>query len=169
MANYDQQDNREDKPQPALMDFVVPLVIFIFAGVVAYLTTTFDKASPLVVGKAMQPRNFPLFLMVTICIFNVVLIVQTYSNPPSSRPLEPWQTWASMLLLGVFFLVAAYLDMFLGLIVVMFIMSVVWGERRLWVAALVAVATPAVIFFTFDQLLKIRFPRGILTNLWYGA
>ena len=35
-------------------------------------------------------------------------------------------------------------------------------------AGLVAVVTPATVFFLFDLVLKIRFPRGILTNLWYG-
>ena len=170
-AEKDPVEIGDDDPPARLspLDFVVPAVIFVFAAVVAYLTTTFEKASPLIVGDAMQPRDFPLFLMVTICILNVVLIIQTINNPPKARPLEPWQTWVSMLLLGVFFVFAAYLDMFLGLIVAMFIMCIVWGERRIWVAALVALVTPAVIFFVFDQVVQIRFPRGILTNLWYGA
>jgi len=151
------------------LDFAVPAGVFLFAGVVAYLTTTFDKASPLIVGDSMQPRDFPLFLMAIISILNVVVIVQTINDPPKARNLEPWQTWASMSLLGVFFLLAVYADMFLGLIVAMFAMCMIWGERRIWVAALVAVLTPAIIFFVFDLVLQVRFPRGILTNLWYGA
>ena len=27
---------------------------------------------------------------------------------------------------------------------------------------------PLVIFLLFDQIFEIRFPRGLLTNLWYG-
>lgn len=166
-------DNKEEYGPPkthlTALDFAVPAGVFIFAGVVAYMTTTFDKASPLIIGDAMQPRDFPLFLMVVMSILNVIVILQTIQNPPSARPAEPWQTWASMALLGVFFVLAAYADMFLGLIVAMFLMVLVWGERRLWVAALVALLTPGIIFFTFDQALEVRFPRGILTNLWYGV
>ncbi|MEL6374309.1 MAG: tripartite tricarboxylate transporter TctB family protein [Pseudomonadota bacterium] len=152
-----------------LSDFTMPLLVFVFAAVVAYLTTTFDKASPAIVGDAMQPRNFPLFLVIVISVLNVIVIAQTWRNPPKPREPEPWQTWASVALLGLFFLIAFCADMFLGLAVVMFVMAVVWGEKRLWLAGLVAVATPAIIFFTFDLVLKVRFPRGILTNLWYGA
>jgi hypothetical protein len=164
----DDDENGAPKTHLTALDFAVPAGVFVFAGIVAYLTTTFDKASPLVIGDAMQPRDFPLFLMVVISLLNVVVIIQTIKNPPRARPLEPWQTWASMALLGVFFVLAAYADMFLGLIVAMFLMVIVWGERRLWVAALVAILTPAIIFFTFDQALEVRFPRGVLTNLWYG-
>ena len=58
--------------------------------------------------------------------------------------------------------------MFLGLFVVTFAMCLVWGERRLWVAGLLAILTPGLIFITFDRLLQVRFPRGILTNFYYG-
>lgn len=158
-----------EKTHLSPFDFAVPAGVFIFAGLVAYLTTTFEKASPAIVGDAMQPRDFPLFLMITICVLNVVVILQTIKSPPKARPLEPWQTWWSMALFGVFFVLAFYADMFLGLIVAMFAMTFIWGERRWWVAATVALVPPAVIFFVFDQVLKVRFPRGILTNLWYGA
>lgn len=56
----------------------------------------------------------------------------------------------------------------LALIAVIFIMCIVWGERRLWLAGLVALITPASIFLLFDLVLKIRFPRGVFTNLYYG-
>ena len=63
---------------------------------------------------------------------------------------------------------AVYVDMFLTFTVIMFLMCLVWGERRIWVAALVAILTPVIIFFTFDQALEVRFPRGLLTNIYYG-
>ena len=36
------------------------------------------------------------------------------------------------------------------------------------IVILVAVITPLSIFFLFDLVLQVRFPRGILTNLYYG-
>jgi len=50
----------------------------------------------------------------------------------------------------------------------MFAMCLLWGERRIYVASAVALVTPAAIFFLFDMVLRIRFPRGLLTNLYYG-
>jgi hypothetical protein len=43
-----------------------------------------------------------------------------------------------------------------------------WGERRLIIAALNAILTPVTLFLLFDKVLQIRFPRGIITNWYYG-
>lgn len=151
-----------------LADFLVPAVIFAFCGIITYLALHLDTAPPIIVGDAMQPRAFPMFLMVLIAILNVVLVWQVMSGNRMPRVSQPVPTWASMALMGVFYLLTTYLDMFIGLAVVIFIMCFVWGERRIWMAALVAFITPLSIFFLFDLVLKIRFPRGILTNLYYG-
>lgn len=139
-----------------------------FCGVVAYLTTTFDKAADIIVGHAMQPRNFPLFLMLVIALLNMVLIMQLLRSPPSERRSIPYQTWLTAALFAVFYVVSTWVDMFVALAIVLFSMSVVWGERRLYVALLVGLATPTLIFFLFDLVLKVRFPRGLLINLYYG-
>ena len=152
----------------SLADWAVPAFIFLFCGVISYIATTLDEAPDIIVGDAMQPRVFPIFLMAVIAIFNVVLIIQMLRSEPRSRSDLPWQTWVTGALLAVFYVVTVNLDLFLALAIVMFSMCIAWGERRIWVAALVATITPAVIFFTFDLVLRVRFPRGILTNLYYG-
>ena len=68
----------------------------------------------------------------------------------------------------MFYGLTTYVDMFVGLIVVIFVMSLAWRERRYWLAGLVAVVTSTTVFFLFDLVLKIRFPRGVLTELYYG-
>ena len=52
--------------------------------------------------------------------------------------------------------------------VVMFVLCYSWGERRIHVAGLVSVVTPLSLFLLFDEVLKIRFPRGLITNWYYG-
>ena len=151
-----------------LDEWLVPLIIFVFCGVVAYLTTTFEKAPDIIVGTAMQPRNFPLFLVVLTALLNVILVIQMLRQPASQRAVQPPQTLATGILVALFYPGSVYVDMFLTLAVIMFAMCIVWGERRLWVAGLVSVATPTVIFFAFDLLLGVRFPRGLLVNLYYG-
>ena len=59
-------------------------------------------------------------------------------------------------------------DMFIAIAVVMFLLSLAWGERRLLVALANAVLTPFFIFLLFDNVLRIRFPRGIIMNWYYG-
>ena len=159
----------QDSPnRHTLADWAVPGFIFVFCGVVTYIATTLDEAPAIIVGPAMQPRVFPIFLMAVIAIFNVVLIIQMLRSEPRQRSDLPWQTWVTGALLAVFYVVTTTLDMFLAFAVVLFSLCIAWGERRIWVAALVAILTPAIIFFTFDLVLQVRFPRGILTNLWYG-
>jgi hypothetical protein len=43
-----------------------------------------------------------------------------------------------------------------------------WGERRWHAVVGIGLMMPALIFLLFDQVFEIRFPRGVLTNLWYG-
>lgn len=149
-------------------DYVVPAVVFVFCGVVSGISLTLEEALPIMVGDSMQPRVFPIFLMVLIAVLNVALIVQILGRPLPRRLWEPRQTWVSALLLGVFYLLTEYVDIILALIAVMFTLCLVWGERRLWVAALVAVGTTVAIFFSFDLLLEVRFPRGLFTDWYYG-
>ena len=151
-----------------LSEWLVPALIFVFCAVVAWLTTTFDKAPDIIVGDAMQPRNFPLFLCALMAVLNTVLVWQMATHPAPLRERQPVQTLATGILIALFYPGAEYVDMFLTLAVIMFAMCLVWGERRIRVALLVGVLTPAVIFFTFDLLLEVRFPRGVLTSLYYG-
>ena len=75
--------------------------------------------------------------------------------------------WTSLGLFVVFALLSR-IDLFLALGVFAGALAWVWGERRIWGIGFVAVVSPALIFLLFDLVFRIRFPRGILTNLWYG-
>ncbi len=149
-------------------DYCVPIIVFAFCGIVTYFSLQLEEALPLIVGDSMQPRVWPIFLMIIIGVLNLALIAQIMGKPASRRNWEPHQTWLSAVLLGVFYFIATHLDMMLALMVVMFTLCMVWGERRWWVAIMVAVGTTAAIFFSFDQILEVRFPRGILTDPYYG-
>ncbi|MGI9424772.1 MAG: tripartite tricarboxylate transporter TctB family protein [Hyphomicrobiaceae bacterium] len=162
-------DGAADPRRPrAFSDWLVPTVVFAFCAVVTYVALQFDTAPPIVIGEAMQPRSFPIFLMGLIAVLNAVLIFQLLSGSRMAVPRQPPQTWISIVLMMVFYVITTYADMFLALMIVIFVMCIVWGERRYWLAALVALLTPITIFFLFDLVLKVRFPRGILTELYYG-
>ena len=168
MASADDIAAPETGPRTDWVEWLVPLVIFAYCALVAYLTTTFDKAPEIIVGHAMQPRNFPLFLVAVTAVLNVVLIFQMLRAGSAARQHQPPQTLITGILMALFWPGAVYVDMFLTFAVILFVMCLVWGEKRIWVALLVAILTPVLIFFTFDLALEVRFPRGVLTNLYYG-
>jgi hypothetical protein len=122
----------------------------------------------MIVGDSMQARSFPIFLMAINLILISVLFLQFFKNYPEKIELEIFTTWFSMFLFLLFYFLTITTDMFIGITVCMFLMGYTWGEKRLWVNLCNAVITPGLIFLLFDSVLKIRFPRGLLTNIYYG-
>ncbi len=147
---------------------IVPAILAAFSAVVIWASLQLDISPPMIVGKSMQPRSFPIFLMILNLVLVGFLVVHTFRAPPAKVQLEPFSTWGSMLIMGVFYILTVTLDMFIGIAVAMFLLSLLWGERRWLVATATALITPLVIFLLFDKVLKIRFPRGVLTNWYYG-
>ena len=147
---------------------VVPGIIIAFAAAVTWSSLQLELSPPMIVGHSMQPRVFPIFLMVICVVLAGILAWQYRSEPPEKVKLEGLRTWGSIALFVVFYVLTTYVDMLIATAVVVFLMCLLWGERRIYVAGLVGLVTPAVIFFLFDTVLRVRFPRGLLTNWYYG-
>ena len=148
--------------------FIVPAVLAAFSVAVIWASLQLELSPPMIVGDSMQPRAFPIFLMALNLVLVAVLVTQMIRRPPKPIPLDPWATWGSVLLMFVFYGLTVWVDMFVGIAVVMFAMCRLWGERRILVAGSLALATPISIFLLFDTVLKVRFPRSLLTNWYYG-
>ena len=148
--------------------YTVPLFLTIFSIIVIGISLQLDTSPEMIVGDSMQARSFPIFLMILKLFLLGILTYQFYKNKPKAVSLEKYHTWGSILLFLLFYFLTVYTDMFIGIFVVIFLMSILWGEKRLWVAFLTATVTPGLVFLLFDFVLKIRFPRGILMNLYYG-
>ena len=148
--------------------YIIPVILTLFSLSVIAISLQLDTSPEMIVGDSMQARSFPIFLMILKLILVGVLAFQFYKNTPEAVKLEKYHTWGSMFLFLLFYLLTVYTDMFIGIFVVMFLMSILWGEKRIWVSFLTATITPGLIFLLFDYVLKIRFPRGILMNLYYG-
>ncbi len=147
---------------------IIPGIIALFSVVIIYLALQFRTSPPLIVGASMQPRSFPIFLMVINLFLVAILVWQNLKNPPSQVKMEGPTTWISIGLFALFYILTVYADFFIAISAVVFLLSVSWGERRLHVAGLVALAVPLTLFLIFDEVLKIRFPRGLITNWYYG-
>jgi len=104
----------------------------------------------------MQPRVFPIFLMIVNLILTTILWMQYRKTPPAPLEKERIATWGTILLMIPFYLLATYVDLFIAIAITIFAMCLLWGERRWWVALLTALITPAALFLLFDSVLRIR-------------
>ncbi len=147
---------------------IVPAFLTAVSVVIIYLALQLKLSPPMIVGASMQPRSFPIFLMVINLLLTAVLAWQIYREPPEPPQSIGRVAWITMILMVVFYGLTISLDMFIGIAVVMFVMSLAWGQRNILVALLNAIMMPLAIFLLFDMVLRIRFPRGVLTNLYYG-
>jgi hypothetical protein len=151
------------------MKFLVfPGLIAAFSLAVIWASLQLELSPPMIVGDSLQPRVFPILLMVINLVLAALLAVQYRITPPKKIRREGVQTWGSIALFVIFYPLTVYFDMLIAVAVVMFAMCLLWGERRIHVAGAVALVTPAAIFFLFDMVLRVRFPRGLLTNWYYG-
>ena len=148
--------------------YTIPLFLTVFSIIIIGISLQLDTSPEMIVGDSMQARSFPIFLMILNLILISVLTFQYKKNNPDPIKLEKFPTWGSMGLFFIFYLLTVYTDMFIGIFVVMLLMGLLWGEKRIWVSFLTATLTPLLIFLLFDFVLKIRFPRGILMDMYYG-
>lgn len=147
---------------------LIPAIIVVFSAVVIWASLHLDLSPEMIVGDSMQPRVFPIVLMILNIGLAIALGLQYLREPPKPVPLEGAITWGSIVLFGVFYVLTVYVDMMIAIAVVVFAMCLLWGERRISVALTIAILTPSSVFLLFDTVLRVRFPRGLFTNWYYG-
>lgn len=151
-----------------MRNLIIPGIVVLFSVVIILAALQLDESPPMIVGDSMQPRVFPILLMAINLVLAVFLFLQYRRETPKPVKWEGLHTWGSVALFALFYVLTTYVDMMIAIAVVMFAMCYLWGERRILVAAAIALITPTVIFFLFDLVLRVRFPRGLFTNWYYG-
>ncbi len=141
----------------------VPLLIIAFCVAAFWLTTTFKKMPP-ILKRGIQPSDFPQLLLTAIVVLTLAMM---WIDPVRTKERLQGTVLGTLVLFAVFAGLTS-IDFFLALAVFAFALTFYWGERRASMLALVGLVMPLAIFFLFDQVFEIRFPRGLLTNLWYG-
>ena len=149
--------------------YTIPLFLTIFSIIIIGISLQLDTSPEMIVGDSMQARSFPIFLMVINLMLVGILSFQFYKTYPKEVELEKFPTWSSMLLFLVFYiLITVSGDMFVAIPIVMFLMGLTWGQKKVWISLTNAIVTPLSVFLLFDYVLQVRFPRGWLTNIYYG-
>ena len=75
---------------------IIPGILAVFSVVVIYLALQLKLSPPMIVGHSMQPRSFPIFLMVINLILIGILAWECKRNPPKPIELEGITTWISI-------------------------------------------------------------------------
>jgi putative tricarboxylic transport membrane protein len=143
--------------------WLIPILIIAFCLVAFWITTTF-KTMPPILKRGIQPSDFPQLLLGLLIILTVVM---AWKDPIRVKERMQGTTWGTIILFGVFAGLTA-IDLFLALGIFAGALAAFWGERRPAILSLIGIGVPVLIFLLFDQVFEIRFPRGLLTNLWYG-
>lgn len=150
-------------PKHNFEPWVVNSLILSFCGASFWISTTFDRMPP-ILKRGIQPSDFPQLILILILILTVAMI---WFDPIIVDERLDSKTLGSIVLLAVFGGLT-FIDLFLSLGVTAALLAIFWTERRWYVVLGIGLMMPALIFLLFDQVFEIRFPRGVLTNLWYG-
>lgn len=148
---------------PTAMRHAVPLIIIAFCAFAIWQTTMFDRVPP-ILKRGIQPSDFPQLIAGLMIALSVILWIWPEEEPEEALANSCWATLA--LMLG--FVLIMPIDLFLALGIFGAALALLWGERRFWALGLVGIVVPACVFLLFDLVFRIRFPRGVLTSLWYG-
>ncbi|MEL6264535.1 MAG: tripartite tricarboxylate transporter TctB family protein [Pseudomonadota bacterium] len=143
--------------------WLVPAVIVAFAIGAIAVSTTFDRMPP-ILKRGIQPSDFPQLIAGLIIALTALGV---WLDPVRVSERIGATTWSTMGLM-VLFLALSTLDLFLALGIFALLLAALWGERRIMPLLTVGLIVPLAVFLLFDTAFEIRFPRGLLTALWYG-
>ena len=143
--------------------WLVPIALIVVAIAAIYSSTTFKKMPP-ILKRGIQPSDFPQLICGLIIFLSLLM---AWRDPAKLQERVSRLTFATVALIAGFVMLIQ-IDLFLALGAFAAALSALWGERRLLMLGFVGIAMPLIIFFFFDLAFQVRFPRGLLTNMWYG-
>ena len=147
-------------------EFKVSLVIILISIILLITTFTFDTVPP-ILNRGIQPATFPKGLLVLIIFLTSVIYYLSFRRPWKKEKKLPKTFFLTILSFLFFVLISKTLDFFLAISVLSVFVSYHWGEKRIFYLLLVGIIFPLIVFIFFEMILGLRFPPGIITNLYY--
>ena len=165
-----QKQKRANKSLPFFFkdEFKVSFII-IFISIVLLITTfSFDIVPP-ILNRGIQPATFPKALLVLIIGLTLIIYYLSIKKPWKVEKKLPKTFFLTLLNFVLFIVVSKTLDFFLAISMLSVFVSYHWGERRIFYLLLVSIVFPIIVFVFFETILGLRFPPGIITNIYYQA
>ena len=166
--NNVQKQKRANKSLPFFFkdEFKVSLII-IFISIILLITTfTFDIVPP-ILNRGIQPATFPKGLLVLIIFLTSIVYYLSLNKPWKIQKRLPQSFFLTLLSFIIFVVISKTLDFFLAISLLSVFISYCWGERRVFYLILVSIIFPIIVFVFFETILGLRFPPGIITNIYY--
>ena len=164
-----QKQKRANKSLPFFFrdEFKVCLVIILTSVALLITTFTFDIVPP-ILNRGIQPATFPKALLILIILLSLIVYYLSIKVPWNIKKKLPNSFYITLASFIIFSVISVTLDFFLGISVLSILVSFFWGERRIFYLLLVAIIFPIIVFIFFETILGLRFPGGIITNLYYN-
>jgi putative tricarboxylic transport membrane protein len=119
-------------------------------------------------SSGIQPATFPKALLILIIFLSLIVFFVSLKTPWQTQKKLPSAFYITLISFIVFIIISNTLDFFLGISVLSMMVSYFWGERRIFYLILVAIIFPTIVFVFFETFLGLRFPPGIITNIYYS-
>ena len=164
-----QKSKRANKGLPFFFkdEFKVSFVIIFISLILLVTTFTFDVVPP-ILNRGIQPATFPKALLILIIAMTIIIYYLAIKNPWKIEKKLPKSFFLTLLSFILFVIISKTLDFFLAISALSIFVSYYWGEKRLFYLLLVGIIFPIIVFIFFETILGLRFPPGIITNIYYS-
>ena len=164
-----QKQKRANKSLPFFVrdEFKVCLVIILTSVALLITTFTFDIVPP-ILNRGIQPATFPKALLILIIVMSLLIYYLAIKNPWKIEKKLPKSFYLTILSFFIFVVISKTLDFFLAISALSIFVSYCWGEKRIFYLLLVGIIFPVIVFIFFETILGLRFPPGIITNIYYS-
>lgn len=154
---------------PALFssEFILLFSIFVISIFLFVTTFYFDEVPPILV-RGIQPATFPKILLGLIFGLNIVLVYFYFKRPKKEYGKPSKIFYKTILIFFIFPLIAIKIDLILALMLSSIAITYFWGEKNLFLNLLLSILFPIIVFLLFEGVLGLRFPPGLLTNIYYN-
>ena len=166
--NNVQKQKRANKGLPFFFkdEFKVSFIIIFISTILLITTFTFDIVPP-ILNRGIQPATFPKGLLILIIILTLIVYYLSIEKPWKIKKKLPKSFFLTILSFAFFIIISKTLDFFLAISLLSAFVSYCWGERRFSYLILVSIIFPIIVFIFFETILGLRFPPGIITNIYY--
>jgi hypothetical protein len=147
--------------------FKVSFLIILISTILLIVTFTFDIVPP-ILNRGIQPATFPKALLVLIICLTSIVYFLSLKFPWKKEKKLPKSFYITLYNFILFIVISKTLDFFLAISVLSFFVAYFWGERRIITLLLVSILFPIIVFVFFETILGLRFPPGIITNIYYN-
>ena len=159
--------NKSSLPFFFTNSFKVSFLIILISTILLIVTFTFDIVPP-ILNRGIQPATFPKALLILIIFLTSIIYFLSLKFPWKKEKKLPKSFYITLYNFILFIVIAKTLDFFLAISVLSFLVSYFWGERRIIYLLLVSILFPIIVFVFFETILGLRFPPGIITNIYYN-